>query len=89
MSANHSSDVEPRAPIPLPAAIPATKLSALHEAFVQALVGNGGNLSDAYRSVYPNAGNREAVWASASRLRARPDVQDRLLSFRPWQPSVP
>jgi len=78
MSPNHSSLIEQRAPVGLPAVIPPTKLQPSHEAFVQALLAMGGNLSDAYRSVYPNAGSREAVWAHASRLRARQDVQDRL-----------
>ena len=65
-------------PNTLPVAIPPTRLTVHHEAFAQALMSMGGNLSDAYRSVYPNAGSREAVWASASRLRARQDVQERL-----------
>lgn len=66
------SDVEHRVPVPISA------LSDKHERFVQELMANGGNLSDAYRAVYPNAGDREAVWTSAARLRARSDVKARI-----------
>jgi hypothetical protein len=58
--------------------IAASALSDKHERFVQEYVGNGGNLSEAYRAVYPNAGNRETVWAAACRLRARADVKGRI-----------
>jgi phage terminase small subunit len=54
------------------------QLSDKHEAFVQALMSNGGHLVDAYRAVYPNAGSTEAAYANACRLRARQDVRERL-----------
>jgi phage terminase small subunit len=68
-------------PETLPAAstaITPTKLSDRHEQFVQELLRNGGCLSDAYRAVYPGCTSREAVWAAATRLRARQDVQARI-----------
>jgi hypothetical protein len=55
-----------------------SKLSDKHERFVHELMSNGGNLGDAYRAVYPNAGSQASVWAHATRLRARLDVQERI-----------
>ena len=57
---------------------PPSALSDRHERFCQELVSNGGNLSDAYRAVYPDAGSQVAVWNNACRLRARVDVRARL-----------
>jgi Terminase small subunit len=56
----------------------ASELSEKHEQFVAALLANGGNLGEAYRAVYPNAGTQAAVWANACRLRAREDVSQRI-----------
>jgi hypothetical protein len=58
-------------------AIPPTRLSPSHETFCQALI-TGNSLSDAYRQAFPHAHSQQGVWASATRLRARQDVQDRL-----------
>jgi hypothetical protein len=60
------------------AALPISVLSDKHERFVQELVSNGGNVSDAYRTVYPHSGDQDAVWASACRLKARADVKARI-----------
>jgi hypothetical protein len=69
LSANHVQGV-PAAPI--------SSLSDKHERFVQEYVSNGGNLSEAYRAVYPACTDREAVWSAACRLRARTDVRARI-----------
>jgi phage terminase small subunit len=71
-------------------AVSAARLSDKHEAFVQALMSNGGHLVDAYRAVYPNAGSTEAAYANACRLRARQDVKARIdeLTRRAAQASV-
>lgn len=55
-----------------------SKLSDKHERFCQELMRNGGNLSDAYRAIYPNAGSQQAVWSHATRLRGRSDVTERI-----------
>jgi hypothetical protein len=60
----------------------ATVLSDPHERFCQELMSNGGNLSDAYRAVYPAAGTKASVWANAARLRARNDVRDRMAALQ-------
>jgi hypothetical protein len=58
--------------------VPVSTLSDKHERFVQEYVSNGGNLSEAYRAVYPACTDREAVWSAACRLRARADVRARI-----------
>ncbi len=58
--------------------MPVSVLSDKHERFVQELLSNGGNLSEAYRAVYPKATDREAIWSAACRLRARADVRARI-----------
>jgi phage terminase small subunit len=75
LSANSVQDAPNTA---LPATVPPSGLSDRHERFCQELLSNGGNLSDAYRAVYPGAGSQVAVWNNACRLRARADVRARM-----------
>jgi phage terminase small subunit len=53
-------------------------LSDKHERFCQALMANGGNLHEAYRTVYGQAIAHSTVSVNATRLRARRDVQARM-----------
>jgi phage terminase small subunit len=65
----------------VPAAVPAlalgaSKLNDRHESFCQALMSNGGNVTDAYLEVY--GGSRLSAHAHGCRLRARQDVSQRI-----------
>lgn len=60
------------------ASVPVSTLSDKHERFVQELLSNGGNPSEAYRVVYPHVVDRETTWSAACRLRARTDVKARI-----------
>lgn len=66
---------EPRLPVVIDSA-PPSKLSARHEAFVGHLMA-GESMTSAYRLVYGHHAP-DVLWAAATRLRARQDVQERL-----------
>ena len=60
---------------------PATMLSAKHEQFVGELMANGGNISAAYKTIYPGV-SRATAFNNGCRLRARSDVSSRIAQFQ-------
>src|SRR5262245_61677003 len=60
--------------------MPRSQLTARQQVFLQELLSNGGNSSEAYRTAYPANLTKSSVSAAASRLRRHPLIVQALVA---------